>query len=81
MDKYLNEDAITAEIMSYVKNRIYNYAVLIRMVIGEQVKHTSSRKVLSQPSKVLAICLYTFLYTVSTLRTLFRKRLRFHFDK
>lgn len=29
MDKYLNEDAITAEIMSYVKNRIYNYAVLI----------------------------------------------------
>lgn len=22
MDKYLNEDAITAEIMSYVKNRI-----------------------------------------------------------
>lgn len=25
MDKYLNEDAITAEIMSYVKNRIYNY--------------------------------------------------------
>lgn len=86
MDKYLNEDAITAEIMSYVKNRIYNYAVLIdgdmqfsSMVIGEQVKHTSSRKVLSQPSKVLAICLYTFLYTASTLRTLFRKRLRFPF--
>ena len=78
MDKYLNEDAITAEIMSYVKNRIYNYAVP-SMVIGEQVKHTSSRKVLSQPSKVLAICLYTFLYTASTLRTLFRKRLRFPF--
>lgn len=78
MDKYLNEDAITAEIMSYVKNRIYNYAVLIDGD-WEQVKHTSSRKVLSQPSKVLAICLYTFLYTASTLRTLFRKRLRFPF--
>ena len=29
MDKYLNEDAITAEIVSYAKSRIYNYAVLI----------------------------------------------------
>ena len=28
MDKYLNEDAITAEIMSYVKNRIYNYTLI-----------------------------------------------------
>lgn len=29
MDKHLNEEALSAEIMSYVKNRIYNYAVLI----------------------------------------------------
>ena len=29
MDKHLDEEAISAEIMSYVKNRIYNYAVLI----------------------------------------------------
>ena len=29
MDKYLNEDSITAEIMSYAKSRIYNYAVPI----------------------------------------------------
>ena len=29
MDKYLDEDGITTEIISYVKSKIYNYAVLI----------------------------------------------------
>lgn len=78
MDKHLDEEAISAEIMSYVKTE-YITMRYSSTVIGELAKHTSSRKVLFQTSRNLGICQYTFPYMALTLRTLFLKRLRFPF--
>lgn len=73
MDKYLNEDAITAEIMSYVKNRIYNYAVLIDGDWGTGKTYFIQKSIIPTLEGSGYMPIYISLYGVNSTDTVSQK--------
>lgn len=73
MDKYLNEDAITAEIMSYVKNRIYNYAVLIDGDWGTGKTYFIQKSLIPNLESSGYMPIYISLYGINSTDTVSQK--------
>lgn len=73
MDKYLNEDSITAEIMSYVKNRIYNYAVLIDGDWGTGKTYFIQKSIIPTLEGSGYMPIYISLYGVNSTDTVSQK--------
>lgn len=73
MDKYLNEDAITAEIMSYVTNRIYNHAVLIDGDWGTGKTYFIQRILIPKLERSGYMPIYISLYGINSTDTVSQK--------
>lgn len=73
MDKHLDEEAISAEIMSYVKNRIYNYAVLIDGDWGTGKTYFIQKSLIPNLEKSGYMPIYISLYGINSTDTVSQK--------
>lgn len=73
MDKHLDEEAISTEIMSYVKNRIYNYAVLIDGDWGTGKTYFIQKSLIPNLEKSGYMPIYISLYGINSTDTVSQK--------
>lgn len=73
MDKHLDEEAISAEIMSYVKNRIYNYAVLIDGDWGTGKTYFIQKSLIPNLEKSGYMPIYISLYGINSTGSVSQK--------